>query len=102
MGDSLLNESHWIALRVLDFILSISVFLQSKKLENLLDEKEQIFLEKGYEEGRLSSPFIEMRRKQLKVISWSYLIANLLVFAELLLIFGTHNENLGQCAEVCA
>ena len=37
---SLLGLRHWLALRALDFILSLSVFLQSRKLEALLDEKE--------------------------------------------------------------
>ena len=44
MGQSLLGNHHWIAMRVLDLVLSISVFMQSKKLESLLDEKEK-FLE---------------------------------------------------------
>jgi hypothetical protein len=38
----MLGKNHWIALRLLDLILSISVFLQSKKLENLVDEKQEI------------------------------------------------------------
>ena len=37
---SLLKKNHWLAMRVLDLVISISVWLQSKKLENLLDEKE--------------------------------------------------------------
>ena len=41
---SMLGTNHWISMRVLDLILSISVFMQSKKLESLLDEKET-FLE---------------------------------------------------------
>ena len=67
-----------MALRVLDLILSISVFMQSKKLENLLDEKEENFLQQGYAKGRLTSPFLQMRRKQLMLISYSYLAANML------------------------
>jgi len=61
-ASSFLDKNHWIAMRLLDLILSISVFLQSKKLENLLDEKEEI-LGASYKKGRLSSPFILMRRK---------------------------------------
>ena len=41
---SVLEQHHWIALRVFDLILSIQVLLQSKKLESLLDEKEANFL----------------------------------------------------------
>ena len=48
-------------MRVLDLILSISVFMQSKKLESLLDEKE-MFLEYDYDKGRFSPDFIQMRR----------------------------------------
>jgi len=43
IGRSLFDENHWIALRFMDLILSISIFLQAKKLENLLDEKEELF-----------------------------------------------------------
>jgi hypothetical protein len=75
---SVLGSTHWVALRVLDLILSISVFMQSRKLENLLDEKEENFLQQGYEKGRLTSPFLQMRRKQLMLISYSYLAANML------------------------
>ena len=38
--NSVLGQNHWVALRILDLFLCISVFLQSRKLENLLDEKE--------------------------------------------------------------
>ena len=55
------------------------------------DEKDEYFLEKGYAKGRLSSPFIQMRRKQLKLISVAYLAANMLVLVELVLIFGASN-----------
>lgn len=87
LDKSLFESNHWIALRFMDLILSISVFLQGKKLENLLDEKEELFLSQGYERGRHSSPFIEMRRKQLKVIAHSYLASNIFVLLEILLIF---------------
>jgi len=63
----------------MDLILSISVFVQGKRLENLLEEKDELFLELGYAEGRLSSPFIQTRKKQLKLISYTYLAANLLI-----------------------
>jgi len=39
------GQGHWVALRILDLTLSISVFMQSKKLENLMDEKEELFLQ---------------------------------------------------------
>lgn len=55
---SVLEQLHWVALRVLDLILSLQVWMQSKKLESLLDEKEENYLQQGYAEGRLSSPFI--------------------------------------------
>ena len=63
-GKSLFGDFHWVALRVLDLLLCISVFFYSRKLENLLDMKEKIFQEQGgYAKGRLTSPFIQMRRK---------------------------------------
>ena len=42
-GKSLFGDFHWVALRVLDLLLCISVFFYSRKLENLLDMKEKIF-----------------------------------------------------------
>lgn len=65
-------------MRLLDLILSISVYLQSKKLENLLDEKQEI-LEQSYYKGRLESDFIKMRKKQLRMIAISYLVGNMLI-----------------------
>ena len=59
---SFLGLRHWLALRALDFIFSLSVFGQSKKLEHLLDEKDEKYVQMGYAQGRLSSPFIQMRR----------------------------------------
>lgn len=102
LGKSLFEKNHWIALRFMDLILSISVFLQGKKFENLLDEKEELFLAQGYARGRMSSPFIEMRRKQLKVIAHSYLAANIFVLLEILLIFAVQTPGLENCASLCA
>ncbi len=76
--NSMLGKNHWIAMRLLDLILSISVYLQSKKLENLLDEKQEI-LEQSYYKGRLESDFIKMRKKQLRMIAISYLVGNMLI-----------------------
>ena len=45
---SLMKSDQWIALRTIDFIISLAVFFQSKKLQKMLDEKEQFFLDKGY------------------------------------------------------
>ena len=75
-------------MRFMDLILSISVFLQGMKLQSLLDEKDELFLELGYAEGRLSSPFIKTRKQQLKLISYTYLAANIFVIAEIIIIFG--------------
>ena len=102
IGRSLLETYHWIALRFMVLVLSISVFLQGRKLENLIDEKEELFLEQGYARGRLSSPFIQMRRKQLKLISHSYLAANMLVVVEIALFFGVKSPGLQDCANLCA
>ena len=74
-----MDGDQWIALRTIDFIISLAVFFQSRKLEKMLDAKEQFFLDKGYKKGRLTSPFLKMRRLQLKVISISYLVSNLLI-----------------------
>ena len=71
-------------------------------MERLLDEKDQIHLSQGYAQGRLSSPFIEMRRTQLKWISHSYLVANMLVILELIILFATKDEGFGNCSRLCA
>ena len=63
LDKSLMKNNHWFAIRVLDLILSISVWLQSIKMQDILDAKDEIHLNKGYAEGRLTSPFIEMRKK---------------------------------------
>ena len=86
----------------MDLILSISVFLQGMKLQSLLDEKDELFLELGYAEGRLSSPFIRTRKQQLRLISYTYLAANIFVIAEIILIFGVKNPGLNDCANLCA
>ena len=43
-----------------------------------------------------------MRRTQLKIISWSYLAANMFVFIELILLFGVKNPRMGNCVNICA
>lgn len=55
---NVMKDKQWIALRTVDFILSVVVYFQSRQLGQMLDEKEQFFLDKGYKRGRLSSPFI--------------------------------------------
>ena len=72
------------------------------KLQSLLDEKDELFLELGYAEGRLSSPFIRTRKQQLRLISYTYLAANIFVIAEIILIFGVKNPGLNDCANLCA
>lgn len=57
-GNSLLQYHHYQAMRVLDLILSVSVFLQSHMMEKLLEEKDDIHLKQGYAKGRLTSPFL--------------------------------------------
>ena len=42
-----------------------------------------------------------MRRKQVSLISITYLVSNMLVLVELVLIFGVSNEALTNCAEQC-
>ena len=69
--------------RVVAIILSVTVFYQSCKLEGLLDEKDTSFVTRGYAKDRLTSDFSQMRRLQLQIISYSYLIANLLAAVEL-------------------
>lgn len=39
-----------------------------------------------------------MRRKQLKIISYSYLAANALVIVELVVLFGVKNSQVVNCA----
>ena len=97
-GNSLLQYHHYQAMRVLDLILSVSVFLQSHMMEKLLEEKDDIHLKQGYAKGRLTSPFLQMRRTQLKLISYSYLIANMLVVIELIVLFGTTTDSLATCS----
>lgn len=99
---SLMTNHHFSAMRVLDLILSISVFLQSWIMEKLLDEKDEIHLKQGYAKGRLTSPFILMRRKQLQLISYSYITANMLVIAELFTLFGVKDPAFTNCARFCA
>ena len=55
---NVMKDKQWIALRTVDFVLSVVVYFQSRQLGQMLDEKEQFFLDKGYKRGRLSSPFI--------------------------------------------
>ena len=43
-----------------------------------------------------------MRRKQLKIISYSYLAANMLVIVELVILFGLSNRHVVNCARLCA
>lgn len=43
-----------------------------------------------------------MRRKQLKIISYSYLAANALVIVELIVLFGVKNTSVANCAAACA
>ena len=43
-----------------------------------------------------------MRRRQLKLISYAYLFANMLVLVELALLFGIKNQALQNCAMLCA
>ena len=43
-----------------------------------------------------------MRKKQLKVIAYSYLAANMLVVVELALLFGIKNPAMANCAKLCA
>ena len=102
LGKSLMKDHHISAMRVLDLILSISVFLQSWIMEKLLNEKDEIHLQQGYARGRLTSPFILMRRKQLRLISLSYITANMLVIAELVTLFGIKDPAFTNCARLCA
>ena len=81
---NIMRDNQYEALRIFDLVMAIAVYIQSRKLEKMLDDKEQFFLDKGYQQGRLSSPFIKMRRLQLKVISTTYLITNLLILAEMI------------------
>lgn len=97
----MLGKNHWIAMRLLDLILSISVFLQSKKLENLLDEKQEI-LEQSYYKGRLESDFITMRKKQLRMIAISYMVGNMLIIVQMSLLFAVDSPNVANCASLCA
>ena len=83
-------------------ILSIAVFLQGKKLERMLEEKDGLFQNLGYTKGRLSSAFIETRKQQLKLISHTYLAANMLVIVEMILIFGVNKPGVHDCASLCA
>ena len=57
---------------------------------------------KGYDKGSLTSNFIKMRRKQLKLISVSFLAANMLVIIELIILFAVKNPALANCAKLCA
>lgn len=68
----------------------------------MLDEKDGLFRNLGYAEGRLSSPFIKTRKQQLKLISYTYLAANMLVIVEIILIFGVNKEGVQNCANLCA
>lgn len=43
-----------------------------------------------------------MRRKQLKIISYSYLASNMLVIVELVILFGVKNAHVVNCARLCA
>jgi len=43
-----------------------------------------------------------MRRKQLMIISYSYLAANMLVIVELIILFGFKDPALINCAKLCA
>jgi len=102
LGKSLMTDHHFSAMRVLDLILSISVFLQSWIMEKLLEEKDEIHLKQGYAKGRLTSPFILMRRKQLQLIACSFITANMLVIAELVTLFGIKDPTFNNCARLCA
>ena len=99
---SFLGLYHWLGLRTLDFILSVLVWLQSRKLEHLLEEKDEKLKRLGYTEEQVSSDAIQIRRKQLRWISFSYLAGNMLVFAELVMVFGLREHGIGNCVEVCA
>ena len=99
---SLMSDNHWIAMKVLDLSLAICVYLQSAKMQNLLDEKEKVYLNLGYAKNRLTSPFIQMRRKQLRLISTSFLAANILVIFELIVLFLLTNPAVVKCSKLCA
>ena len=99
---SLFKQQHWLALRFIDLVLSIIVFVQGRRIGKLLEEKDQLFLDLGYAEGRLSSPFLRTRKKQLKLISCTYLAANLLVIVEIILTFFFHHRSVQNCAILCA
>ena len=86
----------------MDLILSISVFIQGIQLQSLLDEKDDLYKELGYAEGRLTSPFLKTRKKQLRLISITYMAANCCVIAEIVLIFGVKSPSLHNCASLCA
>lgn len=43
-----MGNEQWFALRIYEFTISIAVYIQSRKLEGMLDDKEQFFLDKGY------------------------------------------------------
>ena len=97
-----MRDNQYEALRIFDLVMAIAVYIQSRKLEKMLDDKEQFFLDKGYQQGRLSSPFIKMRRLQLKVISTSYLITNLLILVEMVFLVMFLSDQFDACTKFCA
>ena len=97
-----MNDQQWIALRIVDSILSVAVYVQAWKLEQLLDIKDQHFLDKGYKKDRLSSPFIKMRRQQLRLISRSYLLSNFLILSEMIYLIFFMSDQYEACENLCS
>ena len=83
-------------------MLSVAVLSQSRQLENMLDDGDQYFRNKGYKSGRLSSPFIRMRRLQLKVISTTFIISNVLIVTEMVYLGLFMAERYEMCSSLCA
>lgn len=69
------NQLQFIIIKLVEFVLGIQIFFQCSRLQSILSHNDfKSFVTKPYSNRSAEeSDFIEMRKRQLKVIKYSYL-----------------------------